>query len=103
MKSRPRPAGIVPLSAAIFFLFWVWLTPANKYAFDGPTTIPPDPDTVLMLTLLSIVVIVFAALAASRSRRAEGPAVRRLIAGTAAVLTLYAVFRLMEALPHFQG
>ena len=102
MRQR-RFAGILPLAAAAFVTFWVWLVPTNKYAFDGPTTIPPDADTILVLVLLATFGALAAIAAVWRSRFARGPLTRWPIALCAVVLAIYDAVRLAEALPHFRG
>ncbi|HEX9985441.1 MAG TPA: hypothetical protein VGF69_19445 [Thermoanaerobaculia bacterium] len=101
--TQRRFAGILPLAASAFVTFWVLQVPTNKYAFDGPTTIPPDPDTILVLVLLSILGQLFAIAAVWRARVARGPWVQWSIALAAALLGIYDALRLAGALPHFQG
>lgn len=100
---RARFAGLIPLALAAFVTFWVWATPANKYAFDGPTSIPPDPDTILILVLLSVAGMLLAMVAAWRCRLAAARHARWLRLVGAILIALYDLVRFAQAVPYFQG
>lgn len=101
--TKGRFAGLVPLSLSALVTFWVWLTPLNKYAWDGPTSIPPDADTVFMLVLLSTAGVALAMFAVWRCRFAPDSHVRWSLRAGAILIALYDVIRFVEAVPHFEG
>lgn len=86
----------VALAIAVFVTFSVWLTPANKYALIGITSVPPDPDTGLMLVVLSLCGCIAAAVALWR-------ATQWWIRIAAGVVVLYDVYRFLQAAPYFSG
>jgi hypothetical protein len=90
------------LAVSVAATFGVLVIPLNRYNWDGRSAMTPDPDDVFGIVIFSLAGIA-GALAAVWAVRREAGRVRASVMTIAAIVAVYDVVRLLQAIPHYRG